>query len=164
MTIDILDVTDEELDALALIHQKLIRTAQKSKNELTHKLAAAKKELKYLLISNGVYSSTIYDDQCAALQRECNYQIAILKEQLIFNLSANDPTGDGDTGDSGGDESAGYVVDYSLSYLERYLIVRDYYLAIEDPDERLVLYANDAIAREYLSSYYQTLYNYLSTL
>ena len=37
------------------------------------------------------------------------------------------------------------------------------YLAIEDPAERMALYAADEVAAEYLGSYYSTLYNYLST-
>ena len=63
----------------------------------------------------------------------------------------------------GGDEGAGYVVDYSLSYSERYVIVRDYYLAIADPAERMALYTADEVAKRYLDSYYGSLYNVLYT-
>ena len=90
--------------------------------------------------------------------------MGVLREQLIFNMSLNEPTHDGETGgDDIGGEDAGYVVDYELSYLERYILVRDYYLSIEDPAERMALYAADEVAQNYLDHYYTTLYNYLST-
>ena len=78
-------------------------------------------------------------------------------------LFRSEPTGGGDTGGEGGDESAGYIVDYNLSYNERYVIVRDFYLAIPDTDERLALYGADEVAKKYLSSYYSTLYSVLAT-
>ena len=77
-------------------------------------------------------------------------------------MSLTDPTA-GDEGTGTPDETTGYIVDYSLTYSERYVIVRDYYLSIEDPDERMTLYAADGVAKNYLSSYYKTLYNVLST-
>ena len=57
--------------------------------------------------------------------------------------------------------NVGYLVDYSLPYTDRYSIVREYYLSIKDPDERLNLYAADQVAKDYLSSYYRTLFNVL---
>ncbi len=52
-------------------------------------------------------------------------------------------------------------MDYTLSYNERYRIVRDYYLSITDPAERMALYSADDTARKYLGSYYASLYNVL---
>ncbi len=57
----------------------------------------------------------------------------------------------------------GYIVDYTLSYTERYNLVRTYYLSIEDPAQRMSLYAADETARKYLGSYYASLYNVLNT-
>ena len=97
------------------------------------------------------------------LTEEYNYQVEILREQLIFNMSLGEPTTGGETGDSGNDDS-GYLVDYELSYLERYIQVRDYYLGIEDANERLALLAADEVAINYLGSYYNTLFNYFASL
>ncbi len=41
--------------------------------------------------------------------------------------------------------------------------MRDYYLAIENPAERMALYTADDTAKRYLGSYYSTLYNVLYT-
>lgn len=40
--------------------------------------------------------------------------------------------GDDDAGDTGDGSDAPYIVDYTLSYLDRYQIVRNYYMSIED--------------------------------
>ena len=78
-------------------------------------------------------------------------------------MALNEPTNGDDVGGEGGDESAGYIVDYTLPYNQRYAIVRDYYLSIEDPQERMALYTADEVAKKYLSTYYKTLYDVLYT-
>ena len=100
----------------------------------------------------------------------CKIEITYATEYLIISLGSAGESVDLDftisvyqTSDSYS-ASPGYIVDYELSYLERYILVRDYYLAIEDPAERLVLYRADTVAQSYLGNYYTTLYNYLSTL
>ena len=162
MEFDIIDISAAEAEALATIQLKLLRTAQQNKNELYHKLQQELQAYYCLCNTNNVYLSSLYADKKAELEEEYEYQVEILREQLIFNMSLNEPTHDDETGESGSD-SSGYIVDYELSYLERYIQVRDYYLAIEDPDERMALYAADTTAQSYLGSYYTTLYNYLST-
>lgn len=162
MDFDILDLSEEEAEALSTIQLKLLRTAQQNKNALYHKLQQELNTYYCLCNTNNVYASSLYNDKKAELEEEYDYQVAILKEQLIFNLSLSEPTNEGETGSSGSDDS-GYIVDYELSYLERYIQVRDYYLAIEDASERMALYTADTTAQNYLGSYYSTLYNYLST-
>ena len=162
MQFDIIDVTQDEVDELPAVRQKLIRTAQQKKNELEHKLEQQLQAYYCLCNTNNMYLSSLYNDKKAELEAEVDYQVEILREQLLFNLELGEPTHDGETGGSGSDDS-GYIVDYELSYLERYIAVRDFYLAIEDPAERMALYAADEVAAEYLGSYYSTLYNYLST-
>ena len=162
MTFDIITLIEDEIKALQTSQLKLLRTAQQKKNELEHKLAAELAEYRRLCYSNCMQSSAVYEQVAAELTAECEYKIEILREQLIFNMSLKEPTGDGDTGDDGNDNS-GYLVDYELSYLERYTAVRDYYMTIEDPNERLALYGADTVAQKYLDSYYNTLYNYLAS-
>ena len=160
MTFDIIDITDEEADNLETVRLKLLRTAQQKKNELTHKLEASLAEQKRLLYTNGMDDSSLYEQIESELKAEYDYQVEILKEQLLFNMSLGEPTNGDETGGSGSDNSA-YLVDYELSYMERYVHVRDYYLSIEDPNERIALLAADDVARKYLGSYYNTLFNYL---
>lgn len=164
MEFDILFFTNEEIENLTVIQQKLLRTAQQKKDALKHQLEKDLQTYKCITYGNNASNSSLYNDKKAELVEEYNYQVEIIREQLVFNMSLNEPTNDGETGDPGdvGGDSP-YVVDYELSYLERYIAVRDYYMTIEDPNERLALYGADEVAKKYLSSYYNSLYNYLST-
>ncbi|MDE6000906.1 MAG: hypothetical protein K2N33_05895 [Clostridia bacterium] len=163
MEFDIIDITQEEINKLTTVQMKLLRTAQQKKDELYRKAEKELKVYRALTLGAGMKYSSLFSSKQAELQAEINYETAILADNLIYNMSLNEPTSGGDLGESGGDESAGYIVDYSLSYNERYVIVRDYYLAISDPAERMALYGADEVAKKYLSSYYSTLYNVLYT-
>jgi hypothetical protein len=162
MKFDVISLSEEETSALTTIQLKLLRTTQQKKDALYHTLQEDLNEYRLLTFTDGVHNSSLYGDKERELIEEYEYQVEILREQLIFNMSLNEPTTDDETGDSGLGEgqTTGYIVDYELSYLERYIQVRDYYMTIEDPDERLALYAADSVALEYLSSYYTTLFNY----
>ena len=162
MKYDIIEIGETEFYELNVVQQKLIRTAQQKKDELSHKMEKELAAYKQLLYSNGMINSSLYADMEKELSGEFDYQVEILREQLIYNLTIKQPTNDGETGDSGSDNSS-YPVDYELSYLERYVLVRDYYLTIEDPVERLNLFAADSVAMEYLGSYYNSLFNYLAS-
>jgi hypothetical protein len=163
MKFDVIDISEQEVEALTTIQLKLLRTTQQKKDALYHTLEQDLNAYKLLTYTDGVAYSSLYEDKEKELTEECEYQVDILREQLIFNMSLNEPTTDDETGDNGKDDqpNTGYLVDYELSYLERYIQVRDYYMTIEDPSERLALYAADEVALEYLNSYYNTLYNYL---
>ena len=162
MKYDIIEIGETEFYELNVVQQKLIRTAQQKKDELSHKMEKELAAYKQLLYSNGMINSSLYADMEKELSGEFDYQVEILREQLIYNLTIKQPTNDGETGDSGSDNSS-YPVDYELSYLERYVLVRDYYLTIEDPNERLNLLAADTVAMEYLGSYYNSLFNYFAS-
>ena len=159
MEFDIIDLTEEELKKLTAVQMQLLRTAQKKKNELVRKNAQDLALFKKLAYTNGMKDSSLFEQKRAELNEQLNYEVEILSEQLNYSIKLNEPLPD--TGD--GDESAGYIVDYTLSYTDRYNIVRDYYLAIPDPAERMSLYTADDTAKKYLGSYYSTLYNVLYT-
>lgn len=161
MTFDILDITQEEAENFETIQLKLLRTAQQKKNELYHKLKEELRVYNKLTMTNGTCHSSLYADKEAELVEEYEYQVEILREQLVFNMSLKEPTHNGETGNSGYDNT-GYLVDYELSYIERYVLVRDYYMTIENPHERLALYAADTVAMDYLDTFYNSLYNYLA--
>lgn len=163
MNIDIISMSEEELGNLDAVQQKLVRTAQQKKDALERKLNGELAEVKRLAYSNGMQNSSQYQTQEAYLTAEYQYQVELIREQLLFNMSLREPTNNGETGDSGSDNTA-YIVDYELSYVERYALVRDYYLTIEDPSERLALFAADTVAVKYLASYYNPLYSYFRSL
>lgn len=158
MVFDIIEVTDDYFASLTNVQRQLLRTAQKKKNELTRK---AEKEIalyKKFVYTNGFKNSSLIEQKTAEIQDDLNYEVEILREQLLYGISLNEPFPDGSE-----DESAGYIVDYSLTYTDRYIIVRDYYLAIPDPAQRMSLYTADDVARRYLDKYYASLYNVLYT-
>lgn len=156
MTFDIIVVTEDELKEYSSVQMQLLRTAQKKKDELQHRMESDLAMFKKAVYTDGMKNSTLYEQKKAELQAEFDYRVDILREQLVYSLELNEPFPDGD-------ESAGYIVDYSLSYTERYNIVKQYYLSIDDTTERMHLYLNDDVARRYLGSYYTTLYNVLYT-
>lgn len=160
MQFDIIDMTEEEILALSTVQMRLLRSAQREKDELTEELTRDKQTFLNILISNGMLNSSLYQDKCAELDAEYDRQVEIIADDLIYNMSLNMPGVDDDN-PSGGGEEAGYIVDYSLSYLDRYQIVRNYYMSIADPAERIALYTADETAKEYLGQYYTTLYNVL---
>ena len=158
MKYDILDYTDEEIKNLSVIQTQLLRNAQKRKNELYHKLEQDFALFKRLAYTEGMYDSSLIENKRAELEAEFNYQVEIIREQLIYAIELNSPIPD----QSEEEANVGYIVDYSLSYTDRYVLVRDYYLSIEDPAVRMALYAADDVAKRYLDSYYATLYNVLN--
>ncbi|MDE7301635.1 MAG: hypothetical protein K2N47_05635 [Clostridia bacterium] len=164
MTFDIIDVTEEEVKKYETIKLKLLRTAQQKKNELQHKMENTLKEFKRITYTNGTQNSTIYAAYEKELKEEFEYQVEILREQLLFNMSLREPTSDGETGNDKNIYDYVYVVDYELSYVERYIIVRDYYLSIGDYDEMIALYQKDTVAMDYLGIYYTALFDYIVTL
>ena len=159
MVFDIIDLTEEELKKLTNVQMQLLRTAQKKKNELARKSGQDLEMFIRLAHTNGMRDSSLIEHKRAELDEGLAYEIGIIAEQLKYSIRLNEPLPDG----GGGDEDAGYIVDYTLSYTDRYNIVRDYYLAIENPAERMALYTADDTATRYLGSYYSTLYNVLYT-
>ena len=81
-----------------------------------------------------------------------------ITDDLLYEINVRGNSG------FGSDYTAGYLVDYTLSYNERFKIVRDYYLAIPDKEERMRLFSADEVAKRYLGTYYEILYTVLNTM
>ena len=160
MTFDIIDMEEEDLLALSTVQMRLLRTAQQEKDDLTCELERDKQTFYNIVVADGMLNSGIYAAKCDELDEEYEQKVAVLKDNLIYNMSLNVPTADDDN-PSGSGEEVGYIVDYSLSYLDRYQIVRNYYMSIADPAERIAAYTADDTAKDYLGQYYTTLYNVL---
>ena len=156
MEFDVIEVTEEELKNFTAVQMQLLRSAQKNKNTLRENMDRDLRLFKSLLLTDDVFNSSLYAQKRAELEREFDFKTESIAEQLRYNLSLSEPYDPDDN-----DDEAGYIVDYTLSYNERYRIVRDYYLSITDPAERMALYSADDTARKYLGSYYASLYNVL---
>lgn len=156
MEFDIIELTPEELSNFTSVQMQLLRSAQKNKNTLRENMDRDLRLFKSLLLTDDVFNSSLYAQKRAELEREFDFKTESIAEQLRYNLSLSEPYDPDDP-----DDEAGYIVDYTLSYNERYRIVRDYYLSITDSAERMALYSADDTARKYLGSYYASLYNVL---
>lgn len=159
MVIDIIEITEPEMNRLTADKRKLIRTAQKKKNVLIYKAERQLENYRIKLLTAGMKYSSLYDSKKAELDAEVYRQIEILADDLNFELNKDKFM----SGGTGIDGDYGYLVDYSLSYEERYNIVRAYYLAIADVDERKRRYNADDVAKAYLGTYYGILYNVIAT-
>jgi len=157
MKFDVVEVTDEELATFTAVQMQLLRTAQKSKDELVHKMEKELALFKKLVYTDDMKESSLLAQKQAELQAEYEYQLAIIVEQYQYGMELSEPFIP-ENPEAG---KVGYMVDYSLPYTDRYNIVKEYYLSISDPTERMNLYTNDEVAKDYLSSYYKTLYNVL---
>ena len=156
MEFDIIELTPEELSNFTSVQMQLLRSAQKNKNTLRENMDRDLRLFKSLLLTDDVFNSSLYAQKRAELEREFDFKTESIAEQLRYNLSLSEPYDPDDN-----DDEAGYIVDYTLSYNERYRIVRDYYLSITDPAERMALYSADDTARKNLGSKYASLYNVL---
>lgn len=164
MEFDVIPITGTQAGRMNAEQMKLLRTAQQKKNALIRSAEKELKEFEISLMGKGMQYSSLVESKRAELDSEVKYQCSVIADNLLFEISVIDQNKDTVTGS--GDLTStqvGYVVDYSLSYSERYKIVRDYYLKIKDVTERMTKYAADLTAKKYLDSYYKTLYNVLAT-
>ncbi len=157
MKFDVIDISDEEIEKLNSAQLTLLRTAQQKSDELTRQVNEDFWNEYEKICSAGMVNSTLIDDMYTVIYDEYNYKLDVLKDNLIYSMSLK--SGE----DKDESSKTGYLVDYSLSYDERYSIVRKYYLAIKDREERMNKYRDDEVAMDYLGSYYNILYNLLST-
>ncbi|GEM_PF-709390 len=163
MQFDIIPVTGTEVGKLSTAQLRLLMDAQNKKNEL---LIKAERELKAFSLSvmgAGMAYSSLIESKRRELDEEVWRKCAVIADDLLFDISAIGQSSEGGGGSGGDAPQTEYRVDYSLSYSERYVIVRDYYLRIKDVSERMTKYASDEVAKKYLGTYYKTLYNVLAT-
>ena len=153
MTIDIIEFTDAQYSALNEEQLQEVMNAQTKKDKLLSSLNEKKRKEKFRLLKNGIFRSNIYDSLCAQWDSEYQSELNAIKERLLFylrfSLKVETPVGHP------------YVVDYALSYSERFMVVRDYYLATySDPTARMDAFKQDTVAPSYLGEYYASLYDY----
>ena len=157
MVIDVISYTSEQFATLTNEQILEVRSVQVRVNELRAKKEAVKENMKFQLSENGAIRSSMSLKSAEAEILLIDQKIENLREGLLFYLqySSRLPEGGGNTTD------APYLVDYSLTYEERFFIVRDYYEATyEDPNERFQKYCEDQVALVYLGEYHSSLYDW----
>lgn len=159
MKIDIVDLTDPQYSNLSPVQLAMVRAAQTKKDKLVAEADKDKRELKYLLLANNTARSTALRDAVADIEAKKEQDIKTVKADLDYQLAYEAL---GSEGDENGPYRYPQNPNYNLSYSERFLVVRRYYMDVtSDPNARLAAYAADTLARSYLGEFYQTLYDLL---
>jgi hypothetical protein len=152
MTIDVINYTEEQYAKLNSEQLLEVRKVQTAKNRLLRRLEEEKLAEKYRLVKAGIFRSGIWGKLCAKLQESYDAEVEMLREGLLFYLQYSGQQQNG---------GAGYTVDYSLSIVERTVIVKEYYIrTYDDPNERFEAFKNDQIAPSYLCEAYSSLYQW----
>lgn len=165
MQFDIIPITGTEAGRLSAVQMQLLRNAQQKKNALLFSGENELKEFELSLMSRGLKHSSLLESKRKEIESQIEHQCDVIADELMYDMSVVNQVQDNVSGYVPGDSNSGvgYNVDYSLSYSQRYVIVRDYYLKIKNVSERMTKYAADETAKKYLDSYYKTLYNVLAT-
>lgn len=153
MTIDIIQYTPEQFAELSSEEIMEVKRVQLSKNRLARNLEEKKRAAKYKLVAAGTYRSNIWQEICRELETAYEQEVENLRDGLLFYLQyGNQPYDQG---------IAPYRVDYSLSVVERAIIVREYYdSTYEDGQRRYEAFIADRVARSYVGEMYSGLRDY----
>ena len=159
MTIDIVDLASPNYSNLSPVQLAMVRAAQTKKNKIIAEAEKDKRDIKYLLLANNVARSTALRDAISKIDAQAEQDIETVKADLDYQLAYEAL---GSEGDENGPYRYPQNPNYNLSYSERFLVVRQYYMDVtSDPNARLSAYAADTLARSYLGEFYQTLYDLL---
>ncbi len=161
MEIDIIDLTSEEYANLTSVQLAMVRAAQIKKNEILANANQEKREHFFMLVSNRTARSTMNSRYCEEIDARAEEEIAAVRYDLTQQLAYEELF-------SEGNEYGPYRYpqnpNYNLTYPERFIAVRNYYMELtDDAEARAEAYAMDTLARTYLGEYYQSLYDLLLT-
>ncbi len=161
MTIDIIDLSDPQYADLSPVQLAMVRAAQAKKDAVTAQAATSRENLFYHLLGNDNLRASVRTREEGAIDQAAETEIAVIREDLLYQL-AYEALG------SEGNELGPYRYpenpNYNLSYSQRFLVVRDYYMHVtSDAAARLEAYHMDSLARTYLGDFYSTLYDLLAS-
>ncbi len=155
MVIDIISYTDAQFAALTEEQLLQVKSAQLKKNRLEAQLQADLQKEKHRLLNNDTFVSTMWQEIQSVLRSNYEQEVENIRDSLLFYLRFAAKPEDSQA------SSAPYTVDYSLSDVERFNIVKTYYEASYSNDaERFAAFKEDEIAVRYLGELYAPLYDY----
>ena len=158
MEIDIISYKAVQFAALTTSGVREIRTTQLRKNKLLRQLDKNLKKERNSLLKKGIFDSCIWEQIQSKMQAECNAQIEELRESLLFYLEYIAKT-------KVDVSKVPYNVDYALSFEERYVQVKNYYLTTyTEANARFGTFILDTFAPAYLGELYSMLYDELALL
>ena len=135
-----------------------VKEAQLKKNRLLSNLESDLLKLRNRMVDNQTYNSEIYAHWESKLTQECEKEVDLVREGLLFYLRYALRPDEGVV-------ASPYKIDYSLTEEERFYIVRDYYLeAYPDREALFEAFRADTVAPKYLGELYKPLYDYFLSL
>ena len=159
MIIDIVDLTSPQYSNLSPVQLAMVRAAQLKKNKIEAQAQKNRNELKFFMLANNVARSTALRDVIKEIDVQMQNDIETVKNDLDYQLAYESL---GWEGNEQGLYRYPQNPNYNLSYSERFLVVRQYYMEVtSDPEARLKSYSMDTLAKSYLGEFYQTLYDLL---
>ena len=161
MIVDIIELSDEEFQKLTSVQLAMVYSAQTQKNEILAKAETEKQKRLNTLLSHNVARSSMLEDSISEIDADAQMQVDVIREDLLYRLAYEGSYSDGN-------ENGTYRYpenpNYNLSYEQRFLVVRDYYMHLtSNAQTRLSLFGLDSLAPDYLGQYYQTLYDLLAS-
>ena len=161
MVIDIIDLSDENYKNLSAVQLAMVRAAQAKKDKLLSEADELCGELFRMALSNNALRSTALRDRLAKERADAQRQVEAVRADLLYQIAYE---GIGSEGNEQGPYRYPENPNYNLSYSQRFLVVRNYYMqATDDPNARLQAFAMATLATEYLGEFYRTLYELLAS-
>ncbi len=161
MDIDIIDLTSPEYSSLSNIQLAMVRAAQAKKNEIEARAEEEKGKYFRKFLSNQVARSSMCRQIVAEIDAKTQTQVEVVREDLRHQLNYEELF-------SEGNEYGPYRYpenpNYNLTYPERFIVVRNFYMHLTtNPEARLEAFSMDSLARTYLGEHYQSLYELLAS-
>ena len=149
-------MTDEELNTAV---NKLISEANEDSEDAKLEYEENCRKARYRAAENRTLRSSILDSALEKLKETYDRLVQRIQQELDESLEAlyaeNYP--DGVPGEGINPDDAPYEVDYSLPSRDRYVTVKNYYMAYDDMAQALLDFQRDEIAKDYLGTYYDYL-------
>lgn len=161
MTIDIIDLTTPEYANLSAVQMSMVRVAQAKKDKIMAKAQQDQVALETQFSINHITRSSALERYRQEIVTTAEEEVEVVREDLLYQL-AYEALG------SEGNEFGPYRYpenpNYNLTYSQRFLVVRNYYMEVtSNAQARLEAYRMDSLARSYLGEFYQTLYDLLAS-
>lgn len=161
MTIDIIDLSDPQYEDLNPVQLSMVRAAQARKDEIVAKADASLDKLFYRLLKNDNARSSVYERESSRIRAEMDAAVEAVREDLRYQLSYEAL---GSEGNELGPYRYPENPNYNLSYSQRFLVVREYYMrTVSEPNARFQACSMDTLAQSYLGEFYPTLLDLLAS-
>lgn len=150
-------MTQEELESAV---NRLIEEANEQSLDAYDEMEKDVYEIKEDALGRRAFRSSAMDRAIEKRREEYDSTLLRIQKDLDESLAAlyaENEGGGTEPGEGIDPDSAPYEVDYSLPMRDRYVAVKNYYLAYDDLALALEDLNNDAVAKDYLGSYYDYL-------